>query len=116
MSDSQNQTNPNKNIVMLARLYDSTAADLHAALATKQVAFTDDRIKNKVQWLGDIARTLSLVYQIETMRAKPKEGDSVTLPEEKVVIDPVLQKAQQNLRGPGSGNLGQFPSPGGWTP
>jgi len=110
------QLPPTRNLYVLAQLYDSTAADLLAALATKSISFTDERIKNKVKWLGDIAKTLSLVYQIETMRTMPKDG-SLALPQEEVVVDPALQKALEHQfpghqAGSGPG-LGQFP---GWKP
>lgn len=107
----------NKNIEMLAYLYDNTAHDLDKALRSGVVLLSDEKIKNQVRWLGDIAKTLSLVYQIESMRAKPKEN-SLALPAEKVnAVDPALKKAQSKQFNPNAPqNLGQYPSPGGWRP
>ena len=108
----------NKNIAMLAYLYDNTANDLHKALSSKEILLNDSKIKDKVTWLGEIAKTLSLVYQLESMRSRPKEN-SLVMPQENIVpIDPALQKAQSQQNFPGSrpNNLGQFPSPGGWQP
>jgi len=113
------QEQANKNIAMLAYLYDNTAFDLQKALASQEILLTDEKIKSKVRWLGEIAKTLSLVYQIESMRAKPKDN-SLSLPGENVSqVDPALMKAQakQNAFNPNaSQNLGKFPSPGGWRP
>jgi hypothetical protein len=103
---------------MLAYLYDNTAFDLQKALASQEILVTDERIKSKVRWLGDIAKTLSLVYQIESMRATPKEN-SLALPSKNVVaVDPALKKAnsRKDFNPNMPQNLGQFPSPGGWTP
>jgi hypothetical protein len=110
--------NANNNISMLAYLYDNTAFDLQKALASQEILVTDERIKSKVRWLGDIAKTLSLVYQIESMRATPKEN-SLALPSKNVVaVDPALKKAnsRKDFNPNMPQNLGQFPSPGGWTP
>lgn len=109
----------NKNIVTLARLYDSTANDLQNALATNSITLNDLRIVDKVKWLGEIAKTLSLVYQIETMRAKSTNKESnLALPEEQIVEDPALKKAQKGQFKPNNTptDLQQFNSPGGWTP
>jgi hypothetical protein len=108
----------NNNIAMLAYLYDNTAFDLQKALASQEILVTDERIKSKVRWLGEIAKSLSLVYQIESMRATPKEN-SLALPSKNVVaVDPALKKAnsRKNFNPNAPQNLGQFPSPGGWTP
>jgi len=104
------------NVVMLTMLYDSAALDLRNAIATKKVSLTDERIKSKVTWLGEVASALSNVYQVEAMRTK------AALPAEQKVIDHALVEAQKNKLGhPGiggqpPGHLGQFPSPGGWRP
>ena len=104
------------NVAMITMLYDSAALDLQSALATKKVSLTDERIKNKVIWLGEVAKTLSNVYQVESMRSK------AALPPQQKVVDYALLEAQKNKLGhPGiggqpPGHLGQFPSPGGWTP
>ncbi len=114
------QEQANKNVSMLAYLYDNTASDLYNAIRSQNILLTDSKIKDKVVWLGEIAKTLSLVYQLESMRAKPKEN-SLALPGENIAtVDPALQKAQSkqnhnpNMNRPQ--NLSQFPSPGGWTP
>ena len=113
------QEKANKNISMLAYLYDNTAYDLQTALASQEILLTDEKIKSKVRWLGEIAKTVSLVYQIESMRAKPKDN-TLSLPGENVSqVDPALIKAQskQNTFNPNTPqNLGKFPSPGGWQP
>lgn len=111
----------NKNIIMLARLYDSTSKDLENALAAQTISLNDSRIVDKVKWLGEIAKTLSLVYQIESMRVKSTNKDAskdLTLPEEQVVEDPALKKAQkgQFKANNTSTDLDQFKSPGGWKP
>jgi hypothetical protein len=109
------------NVLMLTMLYDSSAADLQTALATHKISFTDERIKGKVQWLGEVAKALSLVYQVEMMRNRSREGGPV-LPAAQKIVDPALVEAQKNKLGhpghPGQtpGNLGGFPSPGGWRP
>lgn len=132
MPDQQSPNKPNKpnnpppkvptNVMMLTLLYDSASADLQTALATHKISFTDERIKSKVQWVGDVAKTLSLVYQVEMMRSHAREGGPV-LPAAQKVIDPALAEAQKNKMGQHGipnigqgGNLGGFPSPGGWTP
>lgn len=127
MSDPQLSQQPQSippptNILMLSLLYDSAASDLQAALATKKITLTDERIKGKVKWLGEVANTLSVVYQVELMRMRPKEG-APALPAALVnVVDPALVESQKNklghpgipgMSGPG---LDQYPSPGGWRP
>lgn len=109
----------NKNIIMLARLYDSTANDLQNALASEKISLNDSRIVEKVKWLGEIAKTLSVVYQLETMRAKNTNKDtSLSLPEEKFVEDPALKRAQKDLFKANNtqNDLSSFRSPGGWKP
>ena len=119
-----NQPNPpknqqtNANIAALAYLYDNTAFDLVKAITSGQVLLSDEKIKNQVRWLGEIANTLSLVYQVESMRSKPKE-DSLGIPAPKVnSIDPALKKSQQTQSGfinPNQPNsMSQFP--GNWRP
>ena len=128
MPDQQSPNKPNAapqqvptNVMMLTVLYDSAASDLQTALATHKISFTDERIKGKVQWLGDVAKSLSLVYQVEMMRSRAREGGPV-LPAAQKVVDPALVEAQKNKLGhsgiPGNqgGNLSGFPSPGGWRP
>jgi len=114
-----NQVPPNTNILMLSLLYDSAASDLQGALATKKITLTDERIKGKVRWLGDVANALSLVYQVELMRIRPKEGAPALPAALANVVDPALIESQKNKLGhpgiPGPG-LGQYPSPGGWRP
>jgi len=111
----------NKNIAMLARLYDSTANDLYSALASEKITLTDPRIVDRVKWLGEVAKTLSLVYQIESMRAKTNNKDAnLALPDEQIVEDPAIKKAQktQSVFNPNNTavDLSKFRSPGGWTP
>ncbi len=103
----------NRNIFMLTRLYDATAQGLQDALSGENIMFNDERIKERVRWLGDIAKTLSLVYQIETMRTKDKE---VNLPKEEIVKDPAVEKAKKNQFNIGDPNqdLSQFGN--GWQP
>ena len=107
----------NKNVSMLAYLYDNTANDLYKAIKSQEILLTDPKIKDRVMWLGEIAKTLSLVYQIESMRAKPKEN-SLALPSENIAqVDPALQKAKakqgQHSQTRQPQDLTQF---GGWTP
>lgn len=117
--DAAQQANDraNKNVSMLAYLYDNTANDLYKAIKSQDILLTDPKIKDRVRWLGEIAKTLSLVYQIESMRAKPKEN-SLTLPGENIAqVDPALRKANakqgQHSQARQPQDLSQF---GGWTP
>lgn len=115
----------NKNIIMVARLYDSFANDLHTILASEKITLNDPRIVDKIKLLGEIARTFSAVYQLESMRAKPttKDGkdvkEALPLPEEKIIEDPALKKSQkgQQFKPNNTPNdLSGFRSPGGWVP
>lgn len=110
----------NNVVIVLARLYDATAHELQQALMSQTITFNDSRIKDKVIWLGEIAKTLSLVYQIENLRAKAKDSKgAVELPPEKVVQDPALKKAKnvggsgQFSQGNSESDLSQF---GNWSP
>lgn len=110
--------NANKNLAMLAYLYDHTSHDLYQALSSQKILLTDEKIKDRVKWLGEIAKTLSLVYQVESMRAKPKDN-SLGMPEEKAVqADPAFTNSQNKSFQTESRpqNLEQFRSPGGWKP
>ena len=110
----------NENILVLARLYDATAQGLRDALATQDIMFNDERIKERVRWLGDIAKTLSLVVQIEKLRAKETSDVSELLPpQEPIVEDPAVKKAQRRQNTFNPGNSGQDLnnlSGGGWKP
>jgi hypothetical protein len=106
----------NKNIMLLARLYDAAAHELHKALAAQTVTYNDPRIRDKVVWLGDIAKTLSLVYQIETLRTKNQQGTAIELPEQQKVEDPAVKKAQQNQFNPGNPAEDLDSFGGGWKP
>jgi hypothetical protein len=110
----------NKNITMLAQLYDNAAFDLQSALKSEKVTFNDPRIADKVKWLGEVAKTLSLVYQIESMRAKSANKEALALPDEQVVEDPVIKRAQkgqpQFKPNNTTNDLQGFRSPGGWVP
>jgi hypothetical protein len=110
----------NKNVLALAKLYDATAQGLRETLASQEIMYNDERIKERVRWLGDIAKTLSLVVQIENLRSRENKSVEDTLPpEETSVEDPALKKAQQkqNTFNPGNPNqdLGSFPG-GNWKP
>ena len=103
----------NRNIVNLARLYDCIAKELDNTMSNTEMAisYNDERLKTKVRWLGDIAKTLSLVYQIEKLRAKP--GAESVMPEQQDSEDPATKQAQ------GGNDTKQTPPegfPGGWTP
>lgn len=114
----------NRNIINLARLYDCIAKELHDAIATGAVSFNDNRIKDKVAWLGQIAKTLSLVYQIEQLRAKPAGKEAgVNLPAEENVEDPAAKRAHhgkmqaQPFTAGGQPHGNDIPHfPGKWTP
>lgn len=111
----------NKNVSMLAKLYDSTSSDLLAALASERFTLNDPRIVDKVKLLGEIAKTLSLVYQIESMRAKSNNKDAnIILPDEQIVEDPAIKRAQkaqpQFKPNNTTTDLSGFRSPGGWVP
>lgn len=97
-----------------------SAGDLLNALNSEKFTLNNARIVEKIKALGEIAKTLSLVYQIESMRAKAVNKDAnLLLPEEQLVEDPAIkraQKAQPQFK-PGSPNdLTGFRSPGGWVP
>ena len=115
----------NRNIVNLARLYDCISKELHDIVNTSGISFNDTRIKDKVAWLGEITKTLSLVYQIESMRVKTGNKDTVVnLPAEENVIDTGLKKSitgKLNVvpytTGGDQNNPGDLPHfPGGWRP
>lgn len=104
----------NANIINLAKLYDCIAKELANTMDNQEMAisYNDERLKSKVRWLGDIAKTLSLVYQIEKLRAKP--GADAEIPAEQDSEDPAAKRAQgaPNQKPPISPG---FPE-GGWTP
>ena len=102
----------NINVINLAKLYDCVARELNDAMSNQKIAisYNDDRLKTKVKWLGEIAKTLSLVYQIEKLRAKP--GTEAQMPEVQEGEDPALKRAQ----GQQKGTTNQQPFDGGWTP
>ena len=104
-------------LMLLARLYDATSQELEKALASQTITFNDPRIKEKVTYLGDIAKTISLVYQIETLRSK-KDSSAIQLPKEQPIEDPAVKKAnaiqKQFQQGASNQNLDAFG--GGWKP
>jgi len=100
----------------LAILYDRTAHELRevvtaAAGGGSSIPLHSEAMQNKVRWLGEISKTLSLVYQLEKLRAKDAEV-AEGLPAEKVVEDPAMKQAKKNQPGVNQ-DLSQF---SGWKP
>jgi len=99
----------------LALLYDRTAHELRevvsaAAGGASNVPLHSEQMQSKVKWLGDIAKTLSLVYQVEKLRANSEENRP--MPQEKIIDDPAAKKAN-NAPSNVSQDVSQFP---GWKP
>lgn len=99
-------------IIILAKLYDATCKELQEALASQTIIFNDNRIKDKVVWLGEIAKTLSLVSQIEKLRGSSSNSVEVP-PEQQAVEDPAVAKAKKGQFKPNVQGLGNFE---GWKP
>lgn len=107
-------------IVALARLYDHHKQELCNAITSGQFPLSDNRLKDKVTFLRDIASTLSTVMQVEKLRSKDPMPE-VKLPDEQLnVKDPALEQKRKNQphSGPLNSNPGLDPTnfPGGWAP
>lgn len=105
-------------VIVITRLYDHASQELRNALASGSVSLSDERIKNKVVWLREVATTLTAVYQLEKLRTKDAQPTEMKLPEEQLVKDPALEAARKKTFQPPNtaGDLSGFHSPGGWQP
>ena len=90
----------------LAKLYYGVSNEVSTVIASGKIAYNDVQLKEKIRWLGDISKTLSLVYQIEKLRSK--EQTNPDIPEVKDTEDPVLKNVDK----------GSAPDPlgPGWSP
>lgn len=98
----------------LAILYDRTSYELRevvslAAGGNATVPLHSDQMQNKVKWLGEIAKTLSLVYQLEKLRSNTTPEE---MPDENIVEDPALKNVKKNPANV-TQDLSQFT---GWKP
>lgn len=104
-------------IVALARLYDHHKQELCTAITSGQFPLSDNRLKDKVNFLREIASTLSTVMQVEKLRSKDPIPE-VKLPDEQLnVKDPALELRRKNQAPPNPNpglDLNTFP--GGWQP
>jgi len=105
-------------IIALTRLYDYHKQELCSVLSGGQVPLSDSRLKDKVNFLREIAATLSTVMQVEKLRSKEPNPD-VKLPDEQINLkDPALDHTRKGSHAPPNikptAELDNFP--GGWQP
>jgi len=90
----------------LAKLYYGVSNEVSSVKKKKKIAYNDVQLKEKIRWLGDISKTISLVYQIEKLRSKDQK--SPEMPEIKDTKDPKLKDVDE---GNAPGTFGP-----GWSP
>lgn len=101
----------------LALLYDRTAHELRNVIAQAAggktaIPLHGEQMQKKVQWLGEIAKTLSLVYQIEKLRNPASAAEEAGMPPEKIIDDPSMKNTKNNQPNVNQ-DLSQFQ---GWQP
>ena len=100
----------NRNLTNLAMLYDFASQELDKVLHAG-VPLEDIGIRKKLSFVHEVAKAMSLVYQIENLRQSQSE-DKVGLPEERVVEDIAKVKPRDDTFNPSSGLSGHQ----GWKP
>jgi len=98
-------------IGILAKLYDYHKRELCLAVENGTIPLSDNRFKEKVSFLKEIASTLSVVYQVEKLRTK--DAEDLKLPDEQIVKDPALEQRRGRPSQPPT-DLRGFP--GTWQP
>ena len=94
----------NKNLTNLAMLYDFACQELDRVIHVG-VSLEDIGIRKKLGFVHEVAKTMSLVYQIENLRQSHSEesGDKIDLPEEKVVENTAKVKPRDDTFNSSSG-------------
>lgn len=94
-----------RDIKNLAHVYDVVANEINDLMATGQISVFDNRLKEKINWLHDVAKALSLVYQIEKLRG----SQDISLP-------PASSDAKDTIQAPKKAQQRPNPFGDGWRP
>lgn len=131
-----------KNVAAIKALYDDAFNKLQIQMRTiiehgEMSSPAEDSLRAQVRWIYDLGKTMILVNQIESARKKPEpqqpqtnaQGQAIQQntatqnhqtpqqrlrsPTEEIKIPPPTKPTNQ--KEPPPNNLGNIPSPGGWS-